>query len=92
MADTAVSEKKIEDTPVAEPWARLLGLSCELTAELAVPGFKVADLLRLAPRTVIDSHCKAGADIPLRVNGGLVAWSEFEVVRDRLAVRLTELA
>jgi flagellar motor switch/type III secretory pathway protein FliN len=31
-------------------------------------------------------------DVPLRVNGNVIGWSEFEVVGDTLAVRLTELA
>jgi flagellar motor switch/type III secretory pathway protein FliN len=31
-------------------------------------------------------------DVPLWVNGQVIAWCEFEVVHERLGVRLTELA
>lgn len=92
MTDAAVAEKTEGQAPPSDPWAHLLDLPCEVTAEILIPGFKVGDLLRLGPQSVIDSHWKVGADVPLRVNGGLIAWIEIEVVRDRLAVRLTELA
>lgn len=72
-------------------WSRVLGLTCQLTVELTLPGVKVRDLLGMAPDTVINSHWQLSADVPLRVNGELIAWSEFEVVGKRLAVRLTEL-
>jgi flagellar motor switch/type III secretory pathway protein FliN len=33
-----------------------------------------------------------GSDIPLLVNGQLIAWGELEVAGNRLVLRLTELA
>jgi flagellar motor switch/type III secretory pathway protein FliN len=83
------------ENPPAEPsaaWAQALSLPCELTVDLALPGLKVRDLLRLERETVIDTHWQVSSDVPLRANGELIAWSEFEVVGDRLAIRLTELA
>ena len=73
-------------------WRPVLGLPCELSVELPLPGFKIADLLRLRAGSVIAAHWRLGQDVPLRLNGTLIGWSEFEVVGDRLAVRLTELA
>lgn len=73
-------------------WGPTVWLSCELTLDLPVPGFTVGDLLRLTSRQVIDTKWSQSKDIPLRANGKLLAWTEFEVVGDRLAVRLTELA
>jgi flagellar motor switch/type III secretory pathway protein FliN len=73
-------------------WKPVLDLRCDLTVDLAMPDFKIADLLKLRPGAVIDAHWRVGQDVPLRLNGTLVAWIEFEVVVDRLAVRLTELA
>jgi flagellar motor switch protein FliN/FliY len=57
-----------------------------------VPGFTVADLVHLERGRIIASRWTVGQDVPLRINGELIAWSEFEVVQNRLAVRLTELA
>ena len=72
-------------------WKTVEVLPCNLTVELWLPGFRLGDLARLAPEMVVDSHWHVGEDVPLRVNGQLVAWSEFEVVANRLAVRITEL-
>jgi flagellar motor switch/type III secretory pathway protein FliN len=47
--------------------------------------------LQLETNSVIDSHWQLLADVPLRVNGELIAWGEFEVVGDRLGIRLIEL-
>ena len=73
-------------------WKPLLGLPCQLTADLSVPEFRVSDLLKLHVGSVIGTGWHASRDVPLRINGTLVGWSEFEVVGNRLAVRVTELA
>jgi len=73
-------------------WTQIEGLPCVLSVELTLPGVRVHDLMTLARGAVLDSHWPTSDDVPLRVNGELVAWSEFEVVGKSLAVRLTELA
>lgn len=73
-------------------WKPVLDFSCALLVELPLPEFTIADLLKLRAGSVIDAHWRAGHDLPLRLNGTLIAWSELEVLGDRLAVRLTELA
>jgi flagellar motor switch/type III secretory pathway protein FliN len=73
-------------------WRPVLGLPCELTVELPLPDFKIADLLSLRAGSVVEARWRVGQDVPLRLNGTLIGWSEFEVVGRSLAVRLTELA
>jgi len=73
-------------------WKPVLGLPCELTVDLPLPGFRIADLLKLRAGSVINAHWRLGRDVPLRLNGTVIGWTEFEVVADALAVRLTELA
>jgi flagellar motor switch/type III secretory pathway protein FliN len=80
------------NTSDAEAWTLVLPLPCRLTVEVPLPGFTVGDALRLRPRSVINSHWHVGTDVPLRLNGELIARGEFEVVGNHLAVRLTELA
>ena len=72
-------------------WAEAQELECVLAIDLTLPGFKVADALRLRPQSVINSHWPVRTDVPVRVNGEWVASGEFEVVENHLAVRLTEL-
>jgi flagellar motor switch/type III secretory pathway protein FliN len=48
--------------------------------------------LRLEPGSIVESKNVNGADLPIFVNSRLIGWAEFEVVGQRLAIRLTELA
>jgi flagellar motor switch protein FliN/FliY len=89
--DTPDKEKTSKGA-TTEQWNLVRELRCNLTVDLALPGFRVADLVGLAPQLIIDTRWPAGSDVPLRMNGELLAWCEFEVVENRLAVRLTELA
>lgn len=73
-------------------WQPVLGLPCQLTVELPLPNFKVADFLALRPGSVLGTGWQLARDIPLRINGTLIGWGEFEGAGSRLAVRLTELA
>jgi flagellar motor switch/type III secretory pathway protein FliN len=89
-ASSAEAESKRESEE-DERWRPVLGLPCELSVDLPLPGFKIADLLKLRAGSVIEAVWRVGQDVPLRLNGTLIGWSEFEVVGTSLAVRLTEL-
>ncbi len=80
------------EASVTDRWARVEGLPCLLSIEIPVPSFTVSDLVHLACGTIVATGWTAGQDVPLEVNGELIAWSEFEIVQDRLAVRVTEIA
>jgi flagellar motor switch/type III secretory pathway protein FliN len=69
------------------PW-----LPCALSLEVPIVGFTIGDLLMLAKGSVVESSCHHTSDVPLRVNQMLIGWTEFEVIGDRLAVRITEQA
>jgi flagellar motor switch protein FliN/FliY len=73
-------------------WEAFQQLPCQLSLEIPIPGFTVSSLLRLAPNTVVNTHWLQGSDVPLRVNGKLIGWTEFEVIDDHLAARLTQIA
>jgi len=77
---------------LAERWQHVEALPCLLTVEISVPSFTVGNLVHLERGRIIATCWTVGQDVPLRVNDELIAWSEFEVVQNRLAVRLTELA
>jgi flagellar motor switch/type III secretory pathway protein FliN len=40
----------------------------------------------------VETACSYTSDVPLRVNRLLIGWTEFSVIGDRLAVRITDLA
>jgi flagellar motor switch/type III secretory pathway protein FliN len=77
---------------VESAWARVANLPCDVAVLLPAPGLRVRDLLGIAPGFVVRTTAPVSSDVPLEVNGQVIAWCEFEVVHDRLGVRLTELA
>lgn len=72
--------------------ARFGWLPCQLSLQIPIVNFTVGDLLRLEKGSIVETGTSSTGDIPLRANGLLIAWSEFEVIENRLAVRITELA
>jgi flagellar motor switch protein FliN/FliY len=91
MAESASLSPRQSTVIDPDVWAQVLPLPCRLSVDVPLPGFTVADALRLRPGSVINSQWQIGTDIPLRLNGELIARGEFEVVGNLLAVRLTEL-
>ncbi|HKN22433.1 MAG TPA: FliM/FliN family flagellar motor C-terminal domain-containing protein [Terracidiphilus sp.] len=67
-------------------------LPVELGVTIPVRDFRVRQLLALAPGQVIETQWSHGDDLPLAAGDVQLAWSEFEVVETRLAVRVTRLA
>lgn len=65
---------------------------CRLSLEVPVSRFTVGDLLRLRVGSIVETSSHHTGDIPLRANGLLIGWTEFEVIGNRVAVRITELA
>jgi flagellar motor switch protein FliN/FliY len=79
-----------EEEPVFS--APIPQLPVELDVTIPVREFRVRQLLALAPGQVIETQRSHGDDLPLAAGDVQVAWSEFEVVETRLAVRVTRLA
>jgi|GEM_PF-727790 len=73
-------------------WPLLSQMTVSTTAGIPMSGFKIGDLLRLAPGQIVESEWPHTEDVLLRAGRVHVAWSEFEVVDQRLVVRLTRLA
>jgi len=96
MATAQVAPARTDTPPAQEsasnPIEAYHWLRCQTTADLAVPKFTVGDLLNLRKGSVVLTATPVADDIPLRVNKILLGWGRFEVVNDRLAVRITELA
>ena len=89
---TEISQCAPETDEEASAWNFVLPLPCRLTVALPVVGFRARDVMAMGAQTVIPVDCRVGADIPLLVNGQLIAWGELEVAGNRLVLRLTELA
>lgn len=65
-----------------------------VTVNVAIPlrGFRLRNLLALAPGVLLESEWEQGEDLPLACGDVQLAWTEFEVIDVQLAARLTRLA
>jgi len=57
-----------------------------------VRSFRVEDLLALEQGSLVETVHEHSQDVPVRCGGALLVWAEFEVVEQKLAVRVTRLA
>jgi len=85
------------ESPVAipseqDPLDRMPWLPFTLSLEIPVVRFTIGDLLSLAKGTIVETAYHHTSDLPLRVNHLLIGWTEFEVVGDKIAVRITDQA
>jgi flagellar motor switch/type III secretory pathway protein FliN len=87
----AVAPTQSAEAVEPDVWVPVLTLPCKLTVDLPLPGFTVADALRLQPNSVINSRWRVSSDLALRLNGEVIARGEFEVAGRHLALRLTDL-
>jgi flagellar motor switch protein FliN/FliY len=89
-AALAKSAASIEErTTTANPLASRIPI--ELDVAVPVRNFRVRNLLALEKGRVIESSWLQGEDLPLGARGSQLAWSEFEVIEQKLAVRITRL-
>ena len=88
----AAGPQLVEKHQDRDPSELLPWLPCTLALDIPVVRFTVGDLLNLTAGAIVETAYHQSSDLPLRVNGQLVGWTEFEVVGERLAVRLTDLS
>ncbi len=69
----------------------LAALPLQLDVIVPVPGFRVQDLLSLDKGAILESRWSHTEDIPVWCGGEQLVWTEFEVVDQKLAVRVTRL-
>ncbi len=87
VGETAVATEDEE-----KRWQPVMTLPCDLSVDLELPGYKVSDLLKLGPGMILDSIWPVRKSVPLRVNGTVIGWGEFELAGEKLAVRVAGLA
>jgi hypothetical protein len=79
---------RIEEHP---SWGTLAQLRVTVRAGVLLSRFKVRDLLAIKEGQVFESLSPATEDVPVRAGQVQLGWSEFEVLEQRMALRLTRL-
>jgi hypothetical protein len=69
----------------------LAGLPMQLDVTVPIPGFRVQDLLALEKGAVLEGRWPHAEDVPVWCGGVQLVWTEFEVVDQKLTVRVTRL-
>lgn len=64
----------------------------EIDVTIPIRQFQVRNVLALAVGQVIATRWMEGEDVPLAAHGTQLAWTEIEVIDQKLAVRITRLA
>ena len=83
---------RLRDVEEHPHWIAIARMPVVLAARVPLTGFKVKDLLQLEAGQLIRSEWSTAEDIPVKIGRVQLAWSEFEVVEDSMAMRLTRLA
>jgi flagellar motor switch protein FliN/FliY len=99
---TMTADQEIPETAPATSWMRHIEehpswsvvsrLPVTIEAAIFLSRFRVRDLLGLAEGQVFESALPDTEDVPLKVGIVQLGWTEFEVVEQKIAVRLTRLA
>jgi flagellar motor switch/type III secretory pathway protein FliN len=76
---------------VNDPFAAFLHIPAAITVEVPVVALTVRDLFRLEKGSIVATSQASGANVPVNVASTLIAWGEFQVFSEKLAVRLAEL-
>ena len=88
-AGNTVAGQEYEFLRFSEPLERL---PVGLVVSVPVREFRIRHLLAMEPGALIETQWGHGEDLPLTSGDVQLAWSEFEVVDTRLAMRVTRLA
>jgi len=75
-----------------DPWPEMLRVRATLSVEVSIKHLTVRELYCLDVGSVVASGAASGENVPLLAGGRLIAWGEFQVIGDLLALRIAELA
>lgn len=79
---------RIEEHPA---WEMLSQINMTMRAEVLLVQFRVRDLLALAAGQVFETASPETEDVPIRIGNVQLGWGEFEVIEQRMALRVTRL-
>lgn len=83
---------EISHRDAGEQRAAIKCIPVEVDVSIPIHRFRVRDVLALKEGQVIATRWLEGEDMPLAAHGTQLAWTEVEVIDQKLAVRITRLA
>jgi flagellar motor switch protein FliM len=93
ITDPPAEERaKIRLKEILAAESALGALPVELKVAIPIPTFRVRDLVTIEKGRVLSSDWANGEDLPLSCGDVQLVWTEFEVIDQKMAVRVTRLA
>ncbi len=92
ITDPPEEKSKLRLKEILAAESALGALPVELKVAIPIPSFRVRDLVTIEKGRVLSSDWANGEDLPLSCGDVQLVWTEFEVVDQRMAVRVTRLA
>ncbi len=79
------------ETPASTTKNLVMDIPVSLSVELGQTQLEVRDVLNLGPGSVIELNKLQEEPVDVRINGRLIARGEIVLVKNNLAVKITEL-
>lgn len=76
----------------SDPWTGFLHVSVSVAIDAPIVGLTVRELFRLETGSIVATAQPIESNVPVRAGGTLIGWGEFQVVGEKLALRVAELA
>jgi flagellar motor switch protein FliN len=92
VSDPSQEHSKVRLQEILAAESALGALPVELKVAIPIPSFRVRDLVTIEKGRVLASDWANGEDLPLSCGDTQLVWTEFEVVDQKMAVRVTRLA
>ncbi len=89
--ETEGSITAAEPTAGQDRWSSVPMLATAIMVAVPIPKFRVRDVLALKPGCILSSAWCGDRDVPLLAGDVQFAWTEFEVMDERLSARITRL-
>jgi flagellar motor switch/type III secretory pathway protein FliN len=75
----------------SDPFVAFFHIPARVAVEVPVVALTVRDLFRMEKGSIVATSQPSGANVPVHAARALIAWGEFQVFGDKLAVRLAEV-
>jgi len=94
MANTTLTTEQNRTTnpaPSADAWGEIVLIPAKLSAAVAFESLTVRQLCGLEKGSVLATAHAAGTPVPVSVAGVFIGWGEFQVLSEKLAIRIAEI-
>jgi flagellar motor switch/type III secretory pathway protein FliN len=94
MTNSSLITERERTTPTArtvDDWGDIVAIPAKLSVETPFANLTVRELSVLEKGSVLATRHGAGTPVPVLAAGVFIGWGEFQVVGEKLALRIAEI-